>query len=67
VHVYTNSLLAASKAPYANDFQIEHGDTEMCVKTYAAISKCNYGTRSHEFEGAENHFVMVAEKPEEEQ
>lgn len=67
VHVCTNSLLAASKAPYANDFQIEHGDTEMCVKTYAAISKCNYGTRSHEFEGAENHFVMVAEKPEEEQ
>jgi hypothetical protein len=62
VHVCTNSLLAASKAPYANDFQIEHGDSEMCVKTYAAISKANYGTRSHEFEGAENHFVLVAEQ-----
>jgi hypothetical protein len=48
----------------ANDFQIEHGDSEMCVKTYAAISKANYGTRSHEFEGSENHFVLVAEKAE---
>ncbi len=65
VHVCTNSLLAASKAPYANDFQIEHGDSEMCVKTYAAISKANYGTRSHEFEGAENHFVLVAEQSSE--
>lgn len=64
VHVCTNSLLAASKVPYANDFQIEHGDSEMCVKTYAAISKANYGTRSHEFEGSENHFVLVAEKAE---
>ena len=41
---------------------IEHGDSEMCVNTYAAISKANYGTRDHEFEGSENHFVLVAEK-----
>ena len=65
-HVCTNSLLAAAKKPYNNDFAIEHGDSEMCVNTYAAISKANYGTRDHEFEGSENHFVLVAEKAAEE-
>lgn len=63
-HVCTNSLLAATKVPYSNDFQIEHGDTEMCVKTFAAISKCAMGRRDHELEGQENHFVLVAEKAE---
>lgn len=61
-HVCTNQLLAATSVPYSNDFQIEHGDTEMCVKTFAAMSKRAMGRRDHELEGQENHFVLVAEK-----
>jgi hypothetical protein len=58
-HICTNQLLAATKVPYSNDFQIEHGDTEMCVKTFAPISKCAMGRRDHELEGQENHFVRT--------
>lgn len=63
-HVCTSSMLAATKDPYMNDFQIEHGDTEISVKTFSAITKGRMGRRDHEFEGAENHFVLVAEKKE---
>jgi hypothetical protein len=63
--VCTSSLLAATAEAYGNDFQIEHHDTELAVKTYSAISKGVMGRRDHEFEGAQNHFVLVAEKKSE--
>lgn len=57
--------LAATAVSYPNDFQIEHGDTEVAVKSYTTLAKGSMGSREHAFEGAQNHFVFVCDGAEE--
>lgn len=58
-------LYIGSSLPHSRkQLPFRHGDTEVSVKTHSAISKGRMGRRDHEFEGAQNHFVLVAEKKE---
>lgn len=63
-HICTSSLLAGTAVSYPNDFSIEHGDTEVAVKSYQTLAKGSMGSRDHAFEGSENHFVFVCDGAE---
>lgn len=63
-HVNTNNLLAATNHIYRNDFSAEHGDQEVCAKTFQAASKLAFGRRDAVYEGVENHFVFATRRAE---